>query len=241
MLEIPEVLESETASTTTNTLAPVPKPRKRPPKAVPRVRPRSLEDPRSERERVEAELGIEPITFQLGNTYEKPDSFEIEEVFTETPLTVDDIEFLAPISEEPVNFKPQPSKSDEYSMEEILSSLEMVKPFIMRSTESLSTPPPVLIGSLQRTTVTNIFNSDEFLKEPKPPEVVGVIRKSLVRDSKTKNKKQIDDCLSEKVAFPDSSTSGMLIFFFYLCLSVIRRLSLSSSTRVVVGVGTVQS
>lgn len=225
MLEIPEVLESETASTTTNTLAPVPKPRKRPPKAVPRVQPRSFEEPRSDREQVEAELGIEPITFELGlrNTYEKPDSFEVDEVFTETPLTVDDIEFLAPISEEPVkspvHFKSQPSKSDEYSMEEILSSLEMVKPFIMRSTESLSTPPPVLIGSLQRTTVTNIFNSDEFLKEPKPPEVVGVIRKSLDRDSKTKNKKQIDDCLSERVAFPDSSTSGMLIFFF-LSLSV---------------------
>lgn len=226
MLEIPEVLESENASTTTNSSVPVPKPRKRPPKAV----SRSFEDPRSERERIEAELGIKPITFELGLRNEKPNLVEIEEVFTDTPLKVDDIDFLAPISEEPVksreNFEPQPTT--DYSMEEILSSLEMVKPFIMRSTESLSCPP-VLIGSLQRTTVTNIFISDEFLKEPKPPEVVGVIRKP--------NKQQLNYCsetASEKVVFPVSSTSGMLIFFLFLknlCLSVIRSLSVSFSAR----------
>ncbi|KAL1513426.1 hypothetical protein ABEB36_002839 [Hypothenemus hampei] len=73
-------------------------------------------------------------------------------------------------------------------MEEILTSLEAVKPFIMNTESSniAKEPPPyAAIAKLQKSITNDILNSEEFLNESKPPEIVGVIPKTP-KDEKKK-------------------------------------------------------
>ncbi|XP_066258703.1 protein cordon-bleu isoform X2 [Euwallacea similis] len=212
--ELPEVLET----TPSTNFVPVPKPRKRPPKAPPRTHLFQ-----TEREQIEAELGIEPLSLEsiisectefddVVLRHKPPKALKRKEPsprVLDNTLTLKPAEKVLHINENAeskqeklignikggTTSEDQESislKDNEYSMEEILASLETVKPFIMKT--DVSTQKAESSSKSSKISLQKTINIDDTSNETKPPEIVGMIKKGTKdNDHKSNTKDEMED------------------------------------------------
>lgn len=190
MLELSEVLESTLSTNPT----PIPRPRNKVPRAPPRPRPKSDIFPHSSEdiiERVEREIA-EKLGVPRDEKKETLNKLIVEDVVKEilVPWNNDEgVELRRPqilattetTTRATLEFHLNKSTSNlstpnkDFSMEEILSSLEAVKPFIMNTEKQLA----------QSNSDSEIHSTIENAqKESKPPEIVGVIPKTPKEEKK---------------------------------------------------------
>lgn len=169
MLELSEVLESTPSTNPT----PIPRPRIKVPRAPARPRPKSdifIQSNEDIIEQVEREIARD----------EKKEAFNklvVEDVVKEILIDDEGVEFRRERREFHLNKSTSnlSTPNKDFSMEEILSSLEAVKPFIM------NTEKPLARSNSDSETHSTATNAQ---KESKPPEIVGVIAKTPKEEKK---------------------------------------------------------